>query len=111
MIDAARQPCLMCEDAPCIAACEPGALRADLPRKIAEARISPMDCLAHQGTLCTVCSERCPEPGAIHVDRGKPSVVTAACTGCGICAHVCPAPRRAILLLPLRTRGEQTAAP
>jgi Pyruvate/2-oxoacid:ferredoxin oxidoreductase delta subunit len=110
MIDAARQPCLMCEDAPCIAACEPGVLRADLSMKIAEARISPMDCLAHMGTLCTVCVERCPEESAIRLERGKPHVIPSACTGCGICAHVCPAPNRAILLLPLRTRGEQAEA-
>ena len=55
-------------------------------------------CLAYT-SICSVCSERCPEPGAIKVERGIPMVDAALCTGCGICHEVCPAPRNAILLL------------
>lgn len=56
-------------------------------------------CLAYQNSFCSVCSERCPEPGAIETKRGIPSVVADACTGCGICHDVCPAPKNAILML------------
>ncbi len=56
-------------------------------------------CLAYQKSFCSVCSERCPEPGAIITERGIPRVDADACTGCGICLDVCPAPKNAILML------------
>lgn len=56
-------------------------------------------CLAHQGSFCTVCSEHCPEEGAIQVTQGKPTVVPDLCTGCRKCHDVCPAPKNAIFLV------------
>lgn len=56
-------------------------------------------CLAYQNNFCSVCSERCPELGAIEVEKGIPRVNADACTGCGICRDVCPAPRNAILMV------------
>lgn len=107
MIDVFGQPCLMCTDTPCISACTPNVLRraegAPVP-KIGLARILTQDCLAWQGTTCSACHERCPVPGAIHVDAGRPQVNVSACTGCGICHHVCPAPRNAVAVLPLMNR-------
>ncbi len=103
IIDPAEQPCLMCPDTPCITACTPGVLRraADAPvPAIGVARISTVDCLAHQGSTCTTCSERCPVEGAIQLTRGRPQVAADACTGCGICHYVCPAPRNAVLIMP-----------
>lgn len=66
-------------------------------------------CLAYR-SFCSVCVERCPVPGAITVERGIPSVNAAACTGCGICAQVCPAPRNAILQTPRRPT-QKTSSP
>jgi Pyruvate/2-oxoacid:ferredoxin oxidoreductase delta subunit len=97
----------MCHDVPCVAACKPGALKAApgaFPR-IGTARIQVLDCLAHQGTTCTTCVERCPSPGALLIETGRPRVVADRCTGCGVCQHVCPAPRNAILLLPSDRKG------
>lgn len=51
-------------------------------------------------SFCAVCVERCPVPGALQVTRGMPSVVADKCTGCGVCFDVCPAPRKAVLMLP-----------
>lgn len=96
--------CVMCPDTPCIRACEPGVLRADRPLKMGTAWIDRSNCLAHRGTLCTVCSERCPVPGAIRLDHGRPVIQEAVCTGCGLCATVCPAPVNAIAILPLPDR-------
>jgi MinD superfamily P-loop ATPase len=62
-------------------------------------------CLAHQGSFCSVCSERCPEPGAIVVEMGKPRVDPDKCTGCRICHDVCPAPRNAVFLVARKARS------
>lgn len=56
-------------------------------------------CLAYQGGMCFTCSERCPEPGAITVEKGIPMVQADLCTGCGLCHDLCPAPVNAILML------------
>lgn len=54
-------------------------------------------CLA--GTsFCSVCYEKCPEPGAIEMTDGIPMVIPEKCTGCGDCHDVCPAPTNAILM-------------
>lgn len=104
MIDPAQQPCLMCEDLPCAAACEPDVLRADLPRTIAMANLLTYNCIAWQGGFCSVCSEHCPEPGALTMEQGKPVIHEDVCTGCGVCHHVCPAPTNAIAMMPLQSR-------
>jgi len=103
IIDAAAQPCLMCPDTPCITACKPAVLRRapDAPVPvIGTARIQQLDCLAHQGSTCSSCHERCPVPGAISLVGPRPTVVPELCTGCGLCAHVCPAPRNAVIMVP-----------
>lgn len=102
VIQALEQPCWMCADTPCIAACKPGALvrgGEGFPR-MGTALIQVMDCLAHQGGTCSSCWERCPAPGAIAVEDGRPRIVADLCTGCGVCQHVCPAPHNAVILLP-----------
>lgn len=61
-------------------------------------------CLAYQGSFCSVCSERCPEMGAIVVTQGKPRVNPDLCTGCKICQDVCPAPKNAVFLVARKPR-------
>lgn len=109
MIDLHTSACVMCEDTPCIAACKPGVLSADQPRKMGVAWVQTVACLAHAGSFCTVCSERCPVPGAIDVVAGRPSIRADVCTGCGVCASVCPAPTNAIVVMPLADRPATSA--
>lgn len=104
MIDPIKSPCRMCDDFPCIAACEPNVLRMAMPKKMGIARIDIFTCLAHTGSFCTVCSEHCPVEQAIEVINGKPRIMEDTCTGCGVCQHVCPAPANAILLMPIGQR-------
>ena len=104
MIDPYTTACIMCADTPCITACKPGVLRADQPPKMGVAWIQTMACLAHTGSFCTVCSERCPVPEAIEVRAGKPRIREDVCTGCGVCAAVCPAPTNAVVVMPLADR-------
>jgi Pyruvate/2-oxoacid:ferredoxin oxidoreductase delta subunit len=56
-------------------------------------------CLAYQHVTCSLCYERCPEPGAIVREHGIPSVIASQCTGCRICQDVCPAPTNAIMTI------------
>ncbi len=50
-------------------------------------------CYAAQGSICDVCAERCPvRPKAIRVSMGAaPELDLGLCTGCGVCAWLCPA--------------------
>jgi ferredoxin-type protein NapG len=102
-----QAPCLMCVDVPCVRACPTGALDPAL-EQIAEARmgtaciVDRAGCLALQGLRCEVCYDRCPVRGhALTLERQlnartgvhtvlEPVVHPEACTGCGICEHVCP---------------------
>lgn len=110
IIDADKNACQMCSDFPCITACEPDVLRYANPKSIGVARVTAQLCLAYNGTICTVCSERCPVPDAISLAEGKPLIVEDVCTGCGVCRYVCPAPENAILLMPMLTRGTWEAS-
>ncbi|MBA2661019.1 MAG: 4Fe-4S binding protein [Bradymonadaceae bacterium] len=62
------------------------------------ASIQPYACLAHMGSFCTVCSERCPQPGAIELVNHRPRVNASLCSGCGVCEPMCPAPGGAIVM-------------
>lgn len=66
--------------------------------------IAARQCIALPPGFCRVCVERCPLPGAMSVVNGVPMVNAAVCDGCGLCAEVCPAPRKAILMLPRRDK-------
>jgi Na+-translocating ferredoxin:NAD+ oxidoreductase RNF subunit RnfB len=67
-------------------------------------------CLAYT-SFCTVCTERCPVPGAMKVEKGIPMVVADICTGCGVCHEVCPAPTNAVLVIPRRRTPRFTPPP
>lgn len=109
IIDPHTSPCMLCEDLPCIAACETGALRPEAPAALGSARIAPLDCLNRMSSTCSVCVERCPVPGAMTFVDGVPEVNERLCTGCGVCQHVCPAPNNAVLLLPNPDRPSTVA--
>jgi len=75
---------------------KPQAISADTPTT---AVIQGRHCLAYRGLMCSTCYERCPEPGAIVMDKGIPHVNADLCTGCRKCHEVCPAPTNAVLLI------------
>jgi len=106
VLNPADAPCRMCDDRPCIAVCEPLALRFDVPAKMGTAVISPLNCLAHRNSPCSVCVEQCPVEGAIRWENSRPTVNPSTCTGCGVCQYVCPAPQNAVMILPEKSRPE-----
>lgn len=89
-----EQACWWCEDFPCIAACEPGALlrRDGSVPPIGLAVIDRGACYAWQGQPCEYCLLRCPVEGkAISADDARrPVIDDAACVGCGVCMDRCP---------------------
>lgn len=90
------QPCWLCADLPCISACQVAALRpleSPAAARIGRISIDEERCYAFQGSICDVCAERCPvRPKPIRVPWGAgPEVDPDACTGCAVCAWLCPA--------------------
>ena len=89
-----ESPCYLCEDMPCIAACEPRALRpvARNEVRMGLAVIDRTACYVTQGQPCDYCVTRCPlREEAIRLDgSGLPRVIDEGCTGCGVCAYLCP---------------------
>ncbi len=91
-----NNPCLFCDNLPCIAACGPQALIPPAPGKSPKIGLAVVDmkaCYLAQGQPCDYCMIHCPEkPNAVTIgERGIPPNIDAeACTGCGICAQICP---------------------
>ena len=75
--------------------------RVALPTVTLRAQVDRFACLAAAGQLCTVCVERCPEPGALTLSGLYPVVDPARCTGCGACEPACPSPTPAMRVLPV----------
>ena len=79
----------------CAQACPTGALADVGQRPFPGVAQIASSCLSIQGIACRLCEEHC-EPRAIRFrpalgGRALPEIEAEACTGCGACAHVCPA--------------------
>ena len=106
VIFAEESPCQLCEDFPCVEACETEAL---LPLTgvsdvgMGKARLSYQECTAVHG--CNACVSKCPVE-AIAMDFGSMqiAVLNDRCVGCGICQQICKAvnDRVAIKVWPAR---------
>lgn len=98
--------CRLCEDWPCVKACDPGVLKLpeteeDKPLplpKLAHVRIDPEACLPYLGPECGACRDSCPVPGALKWEGTKPVIDPEACTGCALCREACIVEPNAVLL-------------
>ncbi len=96
MIDPARQPCMVCEDMPCVRSCQTGALV--LPEnlwdgyRLATLELVPERCIAFQKVECGTCARVCPVgKDALSLDDGgRPVIHAERCVGCGVCVRACP---------------------
>ena len=105
-MDLLNKACHLCDDWPCVEACEPKALifpeqeddeiRA-LPF-IAHAEIDKQTCLPYKGPECGACESACPVPGALKWDMTKPSIDQELCTGCGMCREACIVEPKAVII-------------
>ena len=113
----------MCTNYPCTEACPSGALylkrlcRNGGDPDIAHAEmglaiIHRESCIAFWGIQCDACYRACPlmdEAISLEMEKNivtgthanlKPVVNSEACTGCGVCEHVCVVEKSAIKVLP-----------
>ena len=102
-------PCRLCEDFPCIEACDTKALvypDNDKSKKdeikVGKAVIKIDGCLTWMESECDICIQECPVEGkAIMLDKqGRARVKESACTGCGYCESACPMGNFAIKVVP-----------
>ena len=105
-IDPTYRPCHLCDDLPCIAACQDGALvnpGSPAQVRLGVARVDPRRCVTFAGELCQLCFNTCPFPHqAIMMIGSRPLVREAACTGCGLCLFACPTNPKSITITPER---------
>jgi ferredoxin-type protein NapG len=94
-IDPSYQPCVVCADMPCAAACPTDALTvpAEVWRGYQMGRLELLteSCITFEGTECGVCARACPVgTDALSVDEaGHPVIKAEGCVGCGVCVRAC----------------------
>ena len=92
-IDPKKNPCVMCDDLPCISACPDSALLpVDSPTDVnmGYAILDKKKCQAYGASFCQQCVIDCPIPGAITQNQDQqPRFHKKICTGCGVCVSSC----------------------
>jgi len=92
-IDPIKNPCVMCDDLPCISACPDSALLpVDSPSDVNMGYVilDKKKCQAYGDTFCQQCIIDCPIPGAITQNKDQqPIFHKNICTGCGVCVRSC----------------------
>lgn len=107
-------PCYVCDDFPCVTACETEALlpiqRGLTDVNMGTAKVNHRMCTAPQG--CNACVSKCPTE-AITMDFSsfRIQVKDVQCVGCGICEYVCGSvnDRIAIKVAPIRSFSQTEA--
>lgn len=95
MIDPIIQPCTVCDDMLCAAACPTEALNVPETMwegyRLASLELVPEQCIAFQGVQCGVCARACPiGDDAMSLDpEGRPVIKIEGCVGCGVCVRAC----------------------
>jgi len=105
-LDVVNGGCHLCEDWPCVMACEPQALKREDKLedegefiawpKMARAVIDAESCLPFKGPECGACEGSCPIPNTLVFNREKPQIDQDTCAGCGLCLAACIAEPKAV---------------
>lgn len=120
--EAREIPCYMCTDYPCIKECPSKALTEEAisfdespsinNAKMGLAVIHKESCIAFGGIHCVACYRACPLMGkaiTLELEKNevtqkhanlKPVINSKACTGCGLCEHVCIVEKSAVKVFP-----------
>lgn len=105
-LDLLKKGCHLCEDWPCVNACEPKALVINEPNengaislpKLAMAEINTSVCLPYSGPECGACETACPVKGALVFEHERPTVDPEVCVGCSLCREACIVEGKAITI-------------
>ena len=117
-MDLRTRGCHMCQDWPCVAACEPEALKlpdgdGETPpeaAKLARVTINTKTCLPYLGPECGACAHACPIPGALEWEDGlRPVINQDVCTGCALCREACIVEPEAVDVSAFIPNNEETA--
>jgi ferredoxin len=103
-LDLLKKGCHLCEDWPCVNACEVNALASTDAdqydgvsiKKFAAAEINTSTCLPYSGPECGACASACPVKGALVFENEKPSINLEYCVGCALCREACIVEDKAI---------------
>ncbi len=117
-LDLLNKGCRLCEDWPCVEACETKALKIPVnddvndktgsevelteftPQpKLAKVTIDSESCLPYQGPECGVCASACTVEGALEWQMERPSINHEKCTGCAMCREVCITEPKSVLIM------------
>jgi len=111
-LDLLNSGCHLCDDWPCVTACETSALslpqmEGDVKEEdstvrqfpiLAKAFINIELCLPYQGPECGACASSCVVEGALVWKMERPSINLELCTGCALCREHCITEPKAILI-------------
>ncbi len=97
-MDLVNKGCHLCQDWPCVNACEAGTLV--IPESSEDSEAAPMPvlalvsintrtCFPYSGPECGACESSCPVPGALLWDQQRPYIDEDKCLGCGMCREAC----------------------
>ena len=127
-LDLINKGCKLCQDWPCVAACEPQVLKlpdspfpevlvpeGDVPEtgnnlaqselalrpKLAKVEVDSEVCLPYRGPECGACRDSCPIENALVWEGNKPTVDAELCVGCALCREACIVEPKAILMTSL----------
>jgi len=120
-MDLLTKGCHLCEDWPCVGACEPGALSLPPPSadeaqdsppqpRLAVVEIDTGTCLPYLGPECGGCAHSCPVEGALLWERERPRIDPDHCTGCALCRAACILAPKAITVRSRFSPGPESAA-
>lgn len=114
-MDILNKGCHCCEDWPCVAVCEPGALAITEAEEeetpvaypvMAKAKVDTEHCLPYSGPECGACRGICPVPDAMTWERERPVIQADVCIGCGMCREVCIVEPKAIKIVSINKQVE-----
>ncbi len=117
-LDLLNKGCRLCEDWPCVTACEAQALKlpvaedetdsdtdpavkVDLTHqpRLAKLTIDTENCLPYKGPECGACASACIIDGALEWQMERPSINQEKCTGCAMCREVCITEPKSVLIM------------
>ena len=68
--------------------------------------ISTINCVAHNGVICSSCTEPCIDDAILFNGMFNPVIDKGRCTGCGFCIQKCPTKAISYRVLPIVNKEE-----